>query len=147
VTETTDVSAETLGLMSKAAAVNCGLAAVGVAIACYAYFNFSHPLNVRYDSRSGIVLQSVELYISVFPVFQVFIFAISALPAWSGSFRRHIIQQNLELRNNLRPSPRPVTPDYWEAVHKLLYFWLGSFEVFGLVGTAYRSVLIAIQAV
>jgi hypothetical protein len=146
-TKTTDVSARALGLMSKAAFINCGLAAAGVAIACYSYFNFSHSLDVRYDSRSGVVVQSVELYISVFPIFQVFIFAISALPAWSGSFRRHIIQQNLELRNNLRPSPHSMGPDYWEAVHKLLYFWLGSFEVFGFIGTAYRSALIAIQAV
>jgi hypothetical protein len=42
VTETAAGSTETLRLIGIMAAVNCGLAALGVAIACYVYFYVPH---------------------------------------------------------------------------------------------------------
>ena len=79
VTETADASAETLRLMSIMAAVNCGLAALGVAIAYYVYFYVPHSLEVHYAGRYDEVVSSAATYISVFPVFQIFVFVLSVI--------------------------------------------------------------------
>jgi hypothetical protein len=140
VTETEDLSTETLRLMSIMAAVNCGLATLGVAIAYYVYFYVPHSLEVHYAGRYGEVVSSTATYIFVFPVFQIFVFVVSALPAWRGSFRRHSLRQSLEVRERLqRPLPNR------EAVYKVVCIASTAFELAGLVGTASRSVVVATQ--
>jgi hypothetical protein len=77
VTETADVSSGTLRLMSLAAAVNCGLAALGVAIACYVYFYIPHSPEVHYTGKYGEVVSSAATFMSVFPAFQVLFLPLS----------------------------------------------------------------------
>jgi hypothetical protein len=134
-----DASAETLRIMNVAAAVNCGLAALGVAIAYYVYFYIPHSLEIRYVGRAGEVVSSAAMYICVFPVFQIFASATSALPAWLGSYRRYFIQQNLRLREQLRRPARPEQYD-WDKVHRVTYFGFAAFQLLALVGTVYTSI-------
>jgi hypothetical protein len=139
VTETADLSTETFRLASILAAVNGGLAALGVAIAYYVYSYVPHSSEVHYTARYGEVVSSAATYISVFPVFQIFVFVgLSALPAWWGSYRRHGLQQSIEFRKNWQ---RPV-PDR-DTVFKVVSIASTAFELIALVGTASRSMVVA----
>ncbi|HTB02048.1 MAG TPA: hypothetical protein VK804_16390 [Bradyrhizobium sp.] len=140
-TETADASAETLRLMSIMAAVNCGLAALGVAIAYYVYFYVPHSLEVHYTGRYGEVVSSVATYISVFPVFQIFVFVLSVIGRW-GANRRHF-PESLELRKGLQ-RPAPIERDKLYALVSLVGTTL---ELFGLVGMISRAVVLATQVV
>lgn len=72
-TETADVSTETLRYMSIIAAVNCALAALGVAIAYYVYFYVPHSVEVHYTGKFGEVVSSAATYIGVVPALPILV--------------------------------------------------------------------------
>jgi hypothetical protein len=139
VTETADLSTETLRLMSIMAAVNCGLAALGVAVAHYVYFYVPHSVEVHYTGKYGEVVSSAATYIGVFPAFQVWLFVMSVIGRW-GANRPHVLD-NLELGKRF---PRPASK---ELACRAALFAVAALELAGLVGTAYRAVLVAYQVV
>ena len=134
-TETADVSSETLRLMSLAAAVNCGLAALGVAIACYVYFYIPHSPEVRYTGKYGEVVSSAATFMSVFPAFQVWIFVMSLIGR-RGANRPHF--PGLEQRS-VRVDRDPL--------YRATCFVVFAFELAGLTGTVCTAVLVATHVV
>jgi hypothetical protein len=139
VTKTIDASTETLRLMSIMAAVNCGLAALGVAIAYYVYFYVQHSLEVHYTGRYGEVVSSAATYIGVFPVFQIFAFMLSVIGRL-GANRDYFLEQSFELRGRMQ---RFASLDR-DKLYSLVAFVITFAELAGLVGTISRSVVLAV---
>jgi hypothetical protein len=137
VTETADVSTETLRLMSILAVVNGTLAALGVAIAYYVYFYVPHPLEVHYTGKYGEVVSSTATYTFVFPVFQVWMFVVLVVGRWRAT-RPHSLD-NLELCKHF---PRRASK---EQASRVASFGIVAIELVLLVATAYRAVVVATQ--
>ena len=137
--ETAEASTETLRLMSIMAAVNCGLAALGVATAYYVYFYVPHSLEVHYAGRYDEVVSSAATYIGVFPVFQIFVFVLSVIGRWGAN--RRDFPEGLGLGKRLQ---RPVPMDR-DKLYSLVSLALTAGELGGLVGTVSRAVVLASQ--
>jgi hypothetical protein len=133
VTETAYVSTETLRFMSIMVAVNCALAALGVAIAYYVYFYFPHSVEVHYTGKYGEVVSSAATYAGVFPAFQVWIFVVSVIGRW-GANRRHF------LREEFKGWQQPTDQDL---LYKSVSFFIAAVQLIVLTMTAYRAVLLA----
>jgi hypothetical protein len=143
VNETVDLSTKILTLLRIVAAVNGGLATMGVAIAYYVYVYVPHFPEVHYAARNGEVVSSAAMYISIFPAFQVFLFLMSAIPACWSSYRRYFLRLNLEIKARWQG---PIFTDE-DLLYRLVFIGLVGFELIALVGTASRSVVLATQVV
>lgn len=136
-TEPADVSPETLRLMSVAAAVHGALAALGMAIAYYVYFQVPHSDEIHYAGKYGEVVASAATYIFVFPVFQVWAFVLSVIGRRCAT-RPHPLD-NLKLGKHF---PRPASKD--QACRAATFFIMAIHLVI-LGATVYRAMVVATQ--
>jgi len=93
----------------------------------------------REDTKLRSIRPARASAFGVFPIFQVFVFVMSALPPWSGSCRQFVCRLNSEIKQQ---SQRPVRkpPFDQNRPYGALYVGFAAFELIVLVAAVSRSV-------